>query len=83
MGKARMWSEAPNTLGMQRFPSFRDRSEDIDRADYPMDFYANDSLGPWTPRHGLGVLKKSGRNHRALLQSLGVLKPRDVPAAST
>ncbi|CEP09883.1 hypothetical protein [Parasitella parasitica] len=22
---------------------------------YPMDFYANDSLGPWTPNHGRGV----------------------------
>ncbi|KAL9934146.1 hypothetical protein V8E36_007228 [Tilletia maclaganii] len=21
---------------------------------YPMDFYADDSLGPWTPRHGMG-----------------------------
>ncbi|WFD20196.1 2-(3-amino-3-carboxypropyl)histidine synthase [Malassezia caprae] len=83
MGKARMWSEAPSSLGMQRYPSFRDRSEDHERADYPMDFYANTSLGPWTPRHGLGVLKKSGRNHRALLQSLGVLKPRDGSAAST
>lgn len=83
MGKARKWSEAPSTLGMQRFPSFRDRSEDHERADYPMDFYANASLGPWTPRHGLGVLKKSGRNHRALLQSLGVLKPREASGTST
>lgn len=83
MGKACMWSEAPSTLGMQRYPSFRDRSEDHERVDYPMDFYANASLGPWTPRHGLGVLKKSGRNHRALLQSLGVLKARDGSATST
>ncbi|KAI9277538.1 putative diphthamide synthesis protein-domain-containing protein [Sporodiniella umbellata] len=22
---------------------------------YPMDFYANDSLGPWTPNHGRGI----------------------------
>ncbi|KAG9307256.1 hypothetical protein G9A89_017084 [Geosiphon pyriformis] len=26
---------------------------------YPMDFYANDSLGPWTPNHGKGTVKKS------------------------
>ncbi|CAG8492756.1 12831_t:CDS:2 [Acaulospora colombiana] len=25
---------------------------------YPMDFYANDSLGPWTPNHGKGNTKK-------------------------
>ncbi|WFD27247.1 2-(3-amino-3-carboxypropyl)histidine synthase [Malassezia nana] len=75
MGKARMWFEAPHSLGMERFPSQRDRSEDQDRVDYPMDYYANASLGPWTPRHGLSLVKKSGRN-RALLQSLGVLKPR-------
>ncbi|CAG8493949.1 15218_t:CDS:10 [Acaulospora morrowiae] len=24
---------------------------------YPMDFYANDSLGPWTPNHGRGKIK--------------------------
>jgi len=24
---------------------------------YPMDFYANDSLGPWTPNHGKGKIK--------------------------
>ncbi|CAD6948820.1 unnamed protein product [Tilletia controversa] len=28
---------------------------------YPMDFYADDSLGPWTPRHGMGhVGRKAG-----------------------
>jgi 2-(3-amino-3-carboxypropyl)histidine synthase len=25
---------------------------------YPMDFYANDSLGPWTPNHGKGKIKR-------------------------
>ncbi|KAI8997094.1 putative diphthamide synthesis protein-domain-containing protein [Pilobolus umbonatus] len=25
---------------------------------YPMDFYANDSLGPWTPNHGRGVSRR-------------------------
>lgn len=28
--------------------------------DYPMDFYANDSLGPWTPRHGLMPARRAG-----------------------
>ncbi|KAK0518962.1 Diphthamide biosynthesis protein 1 [Tilletia horrida] len=27
------------------------------RNGYPMDFYADNSLGPWTPRHGMGVRK--------------------------
>lgn len=26
---------------------------------YPMDFYADDSLGPWTPRHGLARPKRT------------------------
>ncbi|KAI7861175.1 putative diphthamide synthesis protein-domain-containing protein [Circinella umbellata] len=26
---------------------------------YPMDFYANDSLGPWTPNHGRGVKRST------------------------
>lgn len=25
---------------------------------YPMDFYSDDSLGPWTPRHGMGRPKR-------------------------
>lgn len=33
-------------------------SNDFEGGDYPMDFYANDSLGPWTPRHGVGASKK-------------------------
>lgn len=44
--------------------------------DYPMDFYANASLGPWTPRHGLGGMRKTGRNNKALLHSLGLAKKR-------
>ncbi|KAF7728488.1 Diphthamide biosynthesis protein 1 [Apophysomyces ossiformis] len=28
---------------------------------YPMDFYANDSLGPWTPNHGRNVTRSSRR----------------------
>ncbi|KAI7880719.1 hypothetical protein K492DRAFT_146953 [Lichtheimia hyalospora FSU 10163] len=27
---------------------------------YPMDFYANESLGPWTPNHGKNVRRKKG-----------------------
>ncbi|CAG8555703.1 8744_t:CDS:10 [Funneliformis mosseae] len=28
------------------------------QSNYPMDFYANDSLGPWTPNHGKGRIKR-------------------------
>ena len=56
--------------------------DDAAKHDYPMDFYANASLGPWTPRHGLGSIRKAGRNHRALLQALGLGPPRP-PAAQT
>ena len=73
MGRAPLWTDASEDLGMIRFPGARHDTDQTERTDYPMDFYANASLGPWTPRHGLGVVKKGGRN-RALLQSLGVLK---------
>jgi 2-(3-amino-3-carboxypropyl)histidine synthase len=38
--------------------------------DYPMDFYADQSRGAWTPRHGLGVKKSStnGISNRDLLK---------------
>ncbi|KAL7414149.1 putative diphthamide synthesis protein-domain-containing protein [Mrakia frigida] len=29
------------------------------KGDYPMDFYSDDSLGPWTPRHGLARPKRA------------------------
>jgi 2-(3-amino-3-carboxypropyl)histidine synthase len=69
LGRAPMWTDKSADLGMERYPGQRDREEG---GDYPMDFYANASLGPWTPRHGMGVVKKSGRSNRALLHSLGI-----------
>lgn len=75
IGKAPMWKDKSDSLGMTRFPG-ADANKEAEGRDYPMDFYANASLGPWTPRHGLGVPKRSGRSNRALLQSLG-LKRRE------
>lgn len=72
LGRAPMWTEKRGDLGMSRFPGQQVIEEG---ADYPMDFYANASLGPWTPRHGMGVVKKAGRSNRELLKSLG-LKPK-------
>lgn len=31
---------------------------------YPMDFYANDSLGPWTPNHGRGIVPRRKRQQQ-------------------
>ena len=70
LGRAPRWNDGPANLGLLRYPGAR--NDVVQADDYPMDFYANASLGPWTPRHGLGVSKKSGRNNRALLHSLGV-----------
>ncbi|WFD06653.1 2-(3-amino-3-carboxypropyl)histidine synthase [Malassezia vespertilionis] len=77
LGRAPMWSDKDNALGMVRYPGTRpdnapEEAAEKNVSDYPMDFYANASLGPWTPRHGLGVAKKSGRSNRALLQSMGI-----------
>lgn len=73
LGRAPLWDDAPG-LGRERFPGAQRDDDAPQRQDYPMDFYANASLGPWTPRHGLGVAKPRGQSHKALLQSLGVLK---------
>ncbi|UZJ51128.1 hypothetical protein CBS101457_000448 [Exobasidium rhododendri] len=43
---------------------------DISEGDYPMDYYADQSGGQWTPRHGLGTKKAnpSGLTNRELLK---------------
>ncbi|GAA6012589.1 hypothetical protein JCM11491_005444 [Sporobolomyces phaffii] len=47
--------------------------------DYPMDFYADGSLGEWTPRFGMGVRKAGGEKGRPVPKSKRVPKPQ--PAA--
>ncbi|GAA5898610.1 hypothetical protein JCM5296_005940 [Sporobolomyces johnsonii] len=37
--------------------------------DYPMDFYADGSLGEWTPRFGMGVRRAGGEKGRPLPKS--------------
>lgn len=39
--------------------------------DYPMDFYSDTSLGPWTPRHGMALSKRppGAQSNLALLRS--------------
>ena len=74
VGKAPIWTEKPRDLGMVRYPASErpEQGRDQGGQDYPMDFYANASLGPCTPRNGLGPARKGGRSNRALLQSLGI-----------
>jgi 2-(3-amino-3-carboxypropyl)histidine synthase len=45
-----------------------------EEGDYPMDFYADQSRGAWTPRHGLGVKKGNvnGISNRDLLKRGGL-----------
>lgn len=37
--------------------------------EYPMDFYADQSLGEWTPRFGMGVRKAGGEKGRPVPRS--------------
>lgn len=41
-------------------------AEEKERTDYPMDFYADQSSGEWTPRHGMGVRKTGGEKGRPM-----------------
>lgn len=53
--------------------------------DYPMDFYADGSLGEWTPRFGMGVRKKGGEAARPVPKSKRMQQPRaaaEVAAAA-
>ena len=44
--------EAASALGMAPEASWLSKDdEDALDGSYPMDFYSNDSLGPWTPNH--------------------------------
>lgn len=37
--------------------------------DYPMDFYADQSMGDWTPRNGMGAKKAGGEKGRPMPRS--------------
>lgn len=62
-----------------------------EQGDYPMDFYANDSLGPWTPRHGMGPKRSAAgagqgkASNRELLRARmrGAAAARKEPVAAT
>ncbi|ORY80228.1 putative diphthamide synthesis protein-domain-containing protein [Leucosporidium creatinivorum] len=50
--------------------------------DYPMDFYADKSLGEWTPRHGMGVRKAGGEKGRPVPRSRRAPKAEAAPVVS-
>ena len=66
--KTHGWDERVDGLGMTRKPAPEAREKDME-GDYPMDFYANDSRGPWTPRHGHNAPRP-----RAAGSNLAILK---------
>ncbi|EST05344.1 Diphthamide synthesis, DPH1/DPH2 [Kalmanozyma brasiliensis GHG001] len=80
--KVKGWQEDVEGLGMSRTPArphgdstsevpVEDKHLPLD-GDYPMDFYSDTSLGPWTPRHGMAPAKKAAgaKSNLALLKSL-------------
>ena len=81
VGKVKGWQEDVDGLGMSRTPANAAPSLNgaadaslVLEGDYPMDFYSDNSLGPWTPRHGMGVRKRTGAgagSNRALLRRGG------------
>ncbi|SJX63296.1 related to candidate tumor suppressor dph2l1 [Sporisorium reilianum f. sp. reilianum] len=82
--KVKGWQEDVQGLGMSRTPAKQsgegDSQPQVPRedkqlpldGDYPMDFYSDASLGPWTPRHGMARAKKAAgaKSNLALLRSL-------------
>ncbi len=81
--KVKGWQEDVEGLGMSRTPAKQSRHGEGQEVpvedkhlpldgDYPMDFYSDTSLGPWTPRHGMAPAKKpaGAKSNLALLKSL-------------
>ncbi|KIS69059.1 2-(3-amino-3-carboxypropyl)histidine synthase [Mycosarcoma maydis] len=94
--KVKGWQEDVQGLGMSRTPAKQqqdgngngsdavpaeDKHLPLD-GDYPMDFYSDTSLGPWTPRHGMAPAKKpvGAKSNLALLRSL---RSKRAKASST
>ncbi|GAA5899603.1 2-(3-amino-3-carboxypropyl)histidine synthase [Sporobolomyces salmoneus] len=51
--------------------------------DYPMDFYADGSLGEWTPRFGMGVRKAGGEKGRPVPKSKRMQQQQQPVVAAT
>lgn len=72
------YSDQPSTSAAQMSP-------DTDPQEYPMDFYADSSLGRWTPRWHIGQAdreRKERQRSRALERERAVLKASPVQTAA-
>ncbi|SPO24346.1 probable Diphthamide biosynthesis protein 1 [Ustilago trichophora] len=88
--KVKGWQQDVEGLGMSRTPAGgkgevpeEDKHLPLD-GDYPMDFYSDASLGPWTPRHGMAPAKKpaGAKSNLALLKSLRSNRAKAATAAA-
>lgn len=71
LGKAKGWHVPSKDVSQTRSHMNQGKlAQNTEEGDYPMDFYADGSLGPWTPRHGMGVKKgnSKGISNRDLLK---------------
>lgn len=71
--------------GGMGFPAVLQGREDDEPAQgedgYPMDFYADQSLGDWTPRFGMGAKRAGGEKGRPVPKSRRAAAPVDVAVA--
>lgn len=91
--KVKGWKQDVEGLGMSRTPAKDDGKGQVPQedkhlpldGDYPMDFYSDTSLGPWTPRHGMAPAKKpaGAKSNLALLRSLRSNRAKAAEAAAS
>ncbi|PWY99628.1 hypothetical protein BCV70DRAFT_200557 [Testicularia cyperi] len=93
INKVKGWQSDVDGLGLSRTPAADQSSHSVQDTplqkgdaqlpldgDYPMDFYSDTSLGPWTPRHGMAPAKKpAGKGSNLAL--LRALRNKGRPAA--
>lgn len=67
-------------MGVPTFAAAKELESDA-KEDYPMDFYADNSLGDWTPRNGMGVKKTGGEKGRPMPKRRAAVNSNSVPIA--
>jgi len=67
--------------GTKEGDRFVEEGEGESTEDYPMDFYADKSLGEWTPRHGMGVRRAGGEAGRPVPRRKRAPAARELPVA--
>ncbi|BGP44622.1 Diphthamide biosynthesis protein 1 [Rhodotorula kratochvilovae] len=74
---ARGWKSMGAEAGRARLENGRKGEED-----YPMDFYADGSLGEWTPRFGMGARRAGGEKGRPVPKSKRMAAQRAAAAGA-